>query len=168
MNGRGSEYVVGRNVRFRWRLAALRAVRRKQLEFVGTTFSAPKTKFAANCAITFRGALGEVEVGGEFDGSANTTSVIRLLGHFFDGDRVEDVKVKATRRVRWRTRTEPKTWNYNINCNYFLNVSRTNLNDCLWRPVRGSLSRVLSSRRKSRVGINAYSASVVRERGATA
>ena len=85
MNGRGSEYIVRRNVRFLWWLAALRAVRGKQLEFVGTTFSAPKTEFAANCAIAFRGAFGEVEVGGKFDGSTNTTSVICLRGHFFDG-----------------------------------------------------------------------------------
>jgi hypothetical protein len=80
MNEGVSKDVIGDNVFFLGDFVGGRLFRWEELELVGTTFNAPETEFAADCAIAFGGAFGQVEVGGEFDRAADAASVVRLFG----------------------------------------------------------------------------------------
>jgi hypothetical protein len=73
------EDVIGNYILFFGSLVASRVFGREEFEFVGSTFRAPKAKFAADCAVAFGGAFGKIEGGGEFDCAADATSVVRLL-----------------------------------------------------------------------------------------
>jgi hypothetical protein len=79
MNEGVSKDVIGDNVFFLGDFVGGRLFRWEELELVGTTFNAPETEFAADCAIAFGGSRCKVEVGGKVDCAADTTSVVRPL-----------------------------------------------------------------------------------------
>jgi hypothetical protein len=53
----------------------------EEVEIFREDFDSPETEFVADCAIAFSCCLRKVDVGGEFDCGADTTSVVGFGGH---------------------------------------------------------------------------------------